>query len=266
MSYLFFDIDNTLLSHKTFTIPQSAMKALWEVKNHGHQLFIASGRGRNSILEYEDPDLFDGSITGSGAHGHYHGNALFNHTFSEEDVIAISDIAKETGAGLFVQSDTRSWMSEVGLEVFKRRSGRTEQQIYDMGIRIFHGIPEEPICKMDFFLPVGIDGEEVYRRFPETVEICRALSEYKAFPGAELTPKGISKGTGIRELIELIGGSMEDTYAFGDSDNDIEMLKACAVGTAMGNASDMVKQAADYVTADIEEDGIYLALKHFGLF
>ena len=53
--------------------------------------------------------------------------------------------------------------------------------------------------------------------------------------------------------------------AFGDGGNDLEMLRHAAIGIAMGNADDDVKQAADYVTNDVDDEGVFKALQHFGL-
>ena len=58
---------------------------------------------------------------------------------------------------------------------------------------------------------------------------------------------------------------MENVYAFGDSLNDIEMLQAVGTGVAMGNGLDIVKENADFVTGDVEEDGIYNGLKKLHL-
>ena len=53
--------------------------------------------------------------------------------------------------------------------------------------------------------------------------------------------------------------------AFGDGENDIRMLRYVGTGVAMGNAKEVVKMISDYVTADIDDDGIEKALKHFEL-
>ena len=53
--------------------------------------------------------------------------------------------------------------------------------------------------------------------------------------------------------------------AFGDGGNDIQMLEYVALGIAMDNAGDKVKQVADYITDSVDDDGISNALKHFGL-
>ena len=66
-------------------------------------------------------------------------------------------------------------------------------------------------------------------------------------------------------LIEYLGIPHSNTYAFGDGPNDLEMLQYVQYGTAMGNSEQSVFQAAKYRTKGIWEDGIYLALKRYGL-
>ena len=73
------------------------------------------------------------------------------------------------------------------------------------------------------------------------------------------------KSAGIRRYLEEHGLDRSEIMAFGDGENDIDMLKFAGIGVAMGNSSDLVKAAADYVTDTIDNDGIEKALRHFGL-
>lgn len=82
---------------------------------------------------------------------------------------------------------------------------------------------------------------------------------------ADIIASGVDKGVGIDQFCNYHGFSLEETMAFGDGGNDLEMLRHAAIGIAMGNADDDVKQAADYVTNDVDDEGVFKALQHFGL-
>ena len=77
----------------------------------------------------------------------------------------------------------------------------------------------------------------------------------------EVIPASVNKGEGLRSACRSAGIDMRQTIAFGDSQNDIEMLRAAGVGVAMGNASEDVKTAADMVTLSNNENGIAAALE-----
>ncbi len=78
-------------------------------------------------------------------------------------------------------------------------------------------------------------------------------------------PKGGGKATGIAKFIAAEGIDQSETMAFGDSENDISMLKFVKIGVVMGNGTPDAKAAADYITSHIDEDGVANALRHFGL-
>ena len=76
---------------------------------------------------------------------------------------------------------------------------------------------------------------------------------------------GGGKDVGMDAVLSRLGIPLEQTMAFGDGENDLEMLRHAAIGVTMGNSSQTVKNAADYVTDSVDEDGIANALAHFGL-
>ena len=82
---------------------------------------------------------------------------------------------------------------------------------------------------------------------------------------AEIVPAGYSKATGIEKVCEIFNILHENTYAFGDSANDLEMLSYVEHSVAMGNGTKEAKEAAEYVTDNIDSDGILKGLLHYGL-
>ena len=86
--------------------------------------------------------------------------------------------------------------------------------------------------------------------------ICSLLHFY-----LEVIPACINKGQGIRDICQVLGMTAEQVIAFGDAQNDIPMLRAAGMGVAMGNATQAVKEAANYVTLSNNEDGIAAALE-----
>ncbi|MBQ5365320.1 MAG: HAD hydrolase family protein, partial [Spirochaetales bacterium] len=83
--------------------------------------------------------------------------------------------------------------------------------------------------------------------------------------GVDVVPAGRDKVAGINSYLDHYGIDRSDYMAFGDGDNDRGMLAAAPVGVAMGNAWESARQAADYVTTDIDDNGIWNALRHYAL-
>ncbi len=79
----------------------------------------------------------------------------------------------------------------------------------------------------------------------------------------EVMPKGVNKASGIQELSKKLHLDMAQIIAFGDSDNDLEMLTECGLGIAVGNAVKSVKESADYICSAPDSSGVLEALKKF---
>ncbi|MDY2725954.1 MAG: Cof-type HAD-IIB family hydrolase [Anaerostipes faecalis] len=79
----------------------------------------------------------------------------------------------------------------------------------------------------------------------------------------EFTAKGVDKSKAIRKAIEISGFTADEMIAFGDAQNDKTMIEYAGIGVAMGNATDELKAAADYITDDMDHDGIAKTLYHF---
>ena len=86
-----------------------------------------------------------------------------------------------------------------------------------------------------------------------------------AGPNLEFQHAGMKKLNAVDAILEKLGVTYEETFAIGDSSSDLEIIKACGIGVAMGNAPDDIKQHADYVTGLNTEDGFAQAVEKFVL-
>ena len=83
--------------------------------------------------------------------------------------------------------------------------------------------------------------------------------------GIDIIAKTGGKAAGMQKFLDKEGLTRSQSMAFGDGENDMDMLRFAGIGVAMGNGKDILKQKADYVTTSVDDDGIMNALKHFGL-
>ena len=117
---------------------------------------------------------------------------------------------------------------------------------------------EAPIYQM-----IGYMTRKETENLAPKIPNCKITRWYE--DGIDIISKDGGKDHGIRKILEAHGFTREESIAFGDSDNDLEMLEFAGIGVAMGNAAESVKEVADYVTSHIDEDGIWNACKHFEL-
>ena len=122
----------------------------------------------------------------------------------------------------------------------------------------------DDVAKINFISSHGL-AQKIKQEFGKDFQINEwSLLGDEAGMG-EITIPEASKAEGVRVIIERLGAKKEDTYAFGDTTGDLPMIKYCGTGVAMGNAEQVLKDEADYVTSDVDKDGIINAFRHFKL-
>ncbi len=255
---IFFDIDGTLVSFKTHRVPDSTIKAIGLAKAAGCLVFISTGRPVKLIDNIGAVEhLIDGYVTTNGAHCFSGETLLFERTIPREDVEKMWDFSMKMGvSALFV--------------------GRKDIYIVNKDEKMaaivenLLNLPKMQICT-DMS---QIAGDDIYQISPvvnpqeEAVIMphlhgCDSCRWSPVF--MDVIPKGVDKARGIAAVAGHFGFGMSECMAFGDGGNDIAMLEAVGTGIAMGNSSDEVKASADYVTASVDEDGIWKCLEHFGI-
>lgn len=258
MKGIFFDIDGTLWDRER-RIPKSTQTALSKLHENGIYTFICSGRAPSYIT---DPSLlalgFDGILAGLGTYVTFGDQELVCETIAPGQLQQTLAVLKKYHMPVVLEGKTYHYLTAADfagdpfLEVLRSELGDHLLEIgaYEM---------QWEVNKFS-----AVIGQADYQRALEE------LSPWYDFlvhenSVVEGVPKGFSKASGIRAVCEHLGIEQKDTYAFGDSVNDLEMLTFVAHGIAMGNGTPEAKAAADYVTDEIHKDGIYNACKHFGL-
>ncbi|MCR5101324.1 MAG: Cof-type HAD-IIB family hydrolase [Butyrivibrio sp.] len=255
---LFFDIDGTLWDSKS-VIPESTVEAIKKLKENGHKTFINSGRSRGFIRDKKLLSLgFDGIVSACGTMIEMNNKVLFCREIDIDVVEKTLGVLKKYHFKPILEGKEYLYMDydDFSDDVYGQKV------MSDMG-EFLRPISDSwnnwEICKFS----CATDGTCLEDCFKE-------LSDYYYFivhnpKIVEFVPLGYSKGTGIEKTCECIGADIKDTFAFGDSVNDLEMLKVSGTSIVMGNGSDDVKSIADYVTTDLYDDGIWNACKYFGL-
>ena len=250
---VFFDIDGTLLSHASGGVPESARRALALLAERGVPRFLATGR---HILEIHRllPDLsFDGCVTLNGQiclDGQEH--ILFDAPFPPADARqAVSIFRRREAPAMLVQRD-RMYINFVDGAV------RQAQRAISSPIPPAGTYQEGPIYQLIVY-GGGAEAGAALRQLPG----CK-MSRWNDH-AVDILPRSGGKVLGIGPFLRRLSLDWSEIMAFGDGENDVDMLRRAGVGVAMGNAEAAAKAAADYVTADVDQDGIYRALEHYGL-
>ena len=257
---IFFDIDGTLLSTKngkSFCIPPRTLEALDTLKKRGHRIAICSGRQEAFIHKFF-PDLFTSFVAMNGTHVVFEGETIFDHPFSAEKVAEMMTHFDSYGCSYNFVGKKQGWarnLPENYVEKLNQLYGFTDF------LKIEWKPDEVEANMMDFIFQNEADFERCSSAFSGSM----VLNRHPGQLAADLSFKEFDKSKGIEIFLKHAGIDKNDTIAFGDGYNDITMMGAVGCGVAMGNAVEDVKKAADYVTSDIFDDGIYHALKHFEL-
>lgn len=274
---VFLDIDGTLINERQ-ELPDSARAAIVEARSRGHLVFIATGRSMPEIYPWLIDVGFDGIVGGAGSFAKVGDEVLFEHLMSETDIHELLDYFESQRIDYILQSSSGLYPSPGFLAHFLQLAERIRSsasadeagpdwsQLADVLASHQDGRPAH-VGKGTFVCPAdgSIRLADVQRRWAGRFDIVPGSLDVLGIDNGELMMRGINKGATARDVANHLGVPFEASIAFGDSDNDIEMIRDCAIGVAMGNARESVKAAADLVTEAINDDGLARGFERLGL-
>jgi len=259
---IFFDVDDTLVHHRgdKSYIPDSALRSLKALRQEGHILAIASGRGHEQIRQIMKLLNIEHAVCFNGHMVVVDNEVVQSQPLHRGDVEALlSKLRKGIMPFIVMDKDhayIKDFLGKVRSTLKKeiKEVEGAEGDMYLGRLKRYHHA-KAPYYAMMFFRKSFKHKD----RYPNLT-----FKEWGRI-GYEVANAGVSKLSGIHYMADHFGISYEDVVVFGDNYNDIEMLDGIENSVAMGNAVKAAKEAAAYVTDHVGEHGIEKACYHLGL-
>lgn len=250
---IFFDIDGTLINclNNQHTMSDKVKEAIKMLQKQGHYAFIASGRPLAFIDENLKSFGFDGFILANGAHIIINDSTIYESPFDKNFYSTILEEFNNREIQYILESAEYSYIPDQSSKFFD-----FYKEIGIPTTYIKHSLPskEVGILKIEALCPSG----DIAKQCMGIIESYEEYGNFKSIDPRlfEIYRKKNTKATAILKALDYLNIPIECSYAFGDGENDIEMLSTVGCGIAMGNASDYVKSFAKKVTETIADDGV----------
>jgi Cof subfamily protein (haloacid dehalogenase superfamily) len=251
---VFFDVDGTITNHKDGSIPISTIEAIKTLKCRGLKVVAATGRPLSMCNELQELGI-ETFITANGGYVKHIQEVIHKVPMDKRIIEEVIEFAKIENNGLSFYTEGFSM------------NGVTEEEIL-IALKETLSLEEYPetnplIHNEDIFLlclfASDASVEKYKRKFPH-------LTFKRWHPYVlNVLHEDVSKSLAIMKTLDFFCLDKSEAIAFGDGENDIDMLELVGLGIAMGNGNEKLKTVADFVTKPSSEYGIDYALKKYGI-
>lgn len=251
---IFFDIDGTLVDMQTKQISTKTTEALQRLKANGIKICIATGRSPISLPKFAGVD-FDAYLTFNGSYCYDRVGTIFSNPICTGDVQRI--IQNAAGIGRPVSVATKDRLAANGAD-------EDLAEYYSFAqLELTVAEDFETVCREEIHQVMLGCRETDYPTILNGVEGAKITAWWDR--AVDIIPAGGGKGMGIQKILEYYHLDRSEAMAFGDGNNDIEMLHTVGTGVAMENASDRLKAIADDICGHVAQDGVYHYCLEHGL-
>jgi len=253
-----FDMDGTLLTSDK-TVSDKTMEALYKVKEAGKEITISTGR---NMCEMAGPlsglpmVKYVMAISGALIMDVFNDAVIYSISLEKEIYNQIFDIVGDEDVMYHIHSDLSIMQKDKVTHTADYNMGAYQDMFMKIttkadNIREYCNQNNPNVYKLNLYCRSTEQREMLYERLKGLpIEM-----SYAETASLECSPKGISKGSGLKKLCEHLGITIDEAIAVGDAENDLEILKTAGLSVAMGNAKDIVKQTAAVTVSDNDHDG-----------
>ncbi|MEQ6354801.1 Cof-type HAD-IIB family hydrolase [Lysinibacillus sp. M3] len=247
---VFFDVDGTLVNYEDGRMQESTRNAIQQLKDKGIHIVAATGRPLSMCQDLRNVGI-ETFITANGAYVKHQDQVIHKIPVAKEVVQVVKAFADENKQSLSFFTETLS-MNNVQEEETLKAMKET------LSLREFPVINEDIVTQEVYLMCLYVD-EDIEKKYTSTFPhlLFKRWHPYIT----NILQHDISKSIAVQAVLEYFDLSTEEALAFGDGDNDIDMLEQVGFGIAMGNGSEALKNVANFVTKKSTEDGIDYALR-----
>jgi Cof subfamily protein (haloacid dehalogenase superfamily) len=227
----------------------------------GIHVVLVTGRMFQSVRRYaleagiEDPVVcYQGAVVAEPISGRWLRHVPIPLELARETIAALN----EEGVGLNCYVDDELYVAEVTPEA-RRYADFQDLELHPVG-DLPEWLDRPPTKLVVIGDPEPLDGlkQRMLDRFEGRLYISKSLPFFLEFASPHVT-----KAAGLEFLADLLGFARERTLAFGDGENDIELVDWAGYGVAVENAHDQVKEVADFVCPSVDEEGVAQVLEAY---
>ena len=270
---IFLDIDGTLTEPGKNVPPESALWAIRAAREKGHAVFLCTGRNYDMmkpLLKYE----FDGFIASSGGYIQCGDEVIYDCPLTEQQRVLALSLFEKNNIFRTIECNEGSFTTE-SFKEFLRKNAETsgnseflrwrEQLEKNLNMRPIEEYENQPVYKVVLMVDEEWKLEEPMKLLSDDFTFVIQEKNEHGYINCEFISKQYDKGQAVKRVCEHLGIDIKNSYAFGDSMNDLEMMEVAGTSICMENGSPDMKKVADDICRSVSEDGIYQAFKKHGL-
>lgn len=252
---IFFDVDGTLIDMSKRIISDRTLRTLKSLQANDYILCLATGRGPLALPRFDDFE-FDAYLTFNGSYCFDKKQTLLSNPIPKSDIETLIRNATNLQRPLSIASDKLMIANGKNQDLIDYFAFVHQEVIVSEDF-------ESVVAKEDIYqIMMGLRVDD-YPAMMENIQHAKITAWWDR--AVDIIPANGGKGNGVRHILEKYQLDASQAMAFGDGNNDIELLRAVGLGVAMANASDDLKAVADDQCGHVAEDGVYHYCKAMGL-